>query len=284
MAEKMGNELATDDYALLDAGKGRRLERFGSVLVNRPAPMATGPRGLPPQAWQADLYYDLDQNAWRGTPPENWRVRFGPVTFSLAPLAQGQVGMFPEQSQNWAWLRNTLTAVGRPLSVLNLFGYTGGSTLAAASVEGVECCHVDAAKPAVRQARENAALSGLDTRPVRWIVEDALTFVRREEKRGRRYDAVVFDPPAFGRSDGKSWKLTRDLDALLTAIDGVLADTPLLVLFTCHDPQMGPDAMRTALRHMPKLRGENIETGEMVIPAEAGGNALALGHFVRWTA
>ena len=180
-------------YELLDAGDGRRLERFGDRVVDRPAPGATEPaRNL--SAWAAvDLRFETGVG-WRGE-VRPWTVTLDGLTFELRPTTSGQVGLFPEQTPNWQWLREHITPAAE---VLNLFGYTGGSTLVSAAM-GTRVVHVDAARPAVAWARRNAELSDFGDRPIRWIVDDAEAFVRREARRDRRYDAIVLDPPSYGR-------------------------------------------------------------------------------------
>ncbi len=241
-----------DQYRLLDFGEGRRLERFGGVAVDRPCPTAEGLAKAEPALWpSAELRFDRaesQQGAWSGAAamPEPWTLRCGALAFELKPTPQGQVGVFPEQAGNWRWIRRQVEAaasVGRPLRVLNLFAYTGGSTLAAAAA-GAEVVHVDAAKNVVAWARRNAQHSGLGACPIHWIVEDARKFVRRDVRRGGRYDAVILDPPSYGHGRrGEVWRLSKHLTGLLAACAELTGGRPRFVLLTCHTPGFGPQRL-----------------------------------------
>src|SRR5512143_2109889 len=227
-------------YELLDAGVRRRLERFGELIVDRPAPGADGFR-LTPAAWAAaDLRFDpgigWSGPAWRdgrdGLSP--WPVHIDGLTMELRPTSSGGLGLYPEHAANLAWLEAQVRArpADRRLEVLNLFAHTGLATLALARA-GASVVHVDGARSAVAWARRNAELSGLADRPIRWIVDDALGFVAREARRGRRYDGIVLDPPAFGRASGRAWRLESDLPELLAACRAI-ALPDAFVLLTAH--------------------------------------------------
>ena len=210
------------NYDLVDSGEGEKLERFGEVLMSRPDPQALWPKRLPESEWQkADAYFirDSDKAEWafRGTVPTEWPIDFGGLKFLIKPTAFKHTGLFPEQSSNWDWMRgliekakkDTTSADGSvaDVEVLNLFGYTGGATLACAQT-GAKVVHIDSSKSAVTWARQNAELSGLADKPIRWIVEDARLFVEREIRRERRYDAIIMDPPAFGHGvNDELWKI-----------------------------------------------------------------------------
>ena len=203
-----------DDYELLDVGDGMRLERFGSRIVVRPQPGAEGPRGDPDMWRSATLKYESGRG-WSGPDTgDPWQIAMDGLTIELRQTETGQVGLFPEQQQSWAWLRGR---AAQGMAVLNLFAYSGLATLVAAA-EGASVVHVDASRPTVAWARRNAELSGLAGRPVRWIVEDAAAFVAREVRRGRRYDGVVLDPPSYGHGPrGRGWRLEDDLAPMLRA-------------------------------------------------------------------
>ncbi len=231
-------------YELLDFGNGRRLERFGRLVIDRPCPAATDPRPTLPKAkWaKADARFDRDEEGqagrwiWKEQPLPAWTVDYGPFQLELKPSPVGQLGVFPEQAANWDWIARQVTASPRRLKVLNLFSYTGGSTLAAAAA-GAEVTHIDAAKNMVAQARRNAELSGLAEAPIRWIPEDAVKFVRREIKRGNRYDAVILDPPSYGHgARGEVWRLSKHLPRLLSLCIELTAERPAFLLLTCHTP------------------------------------------------
>lgn len=249
---------ATDDwpdYELVDFGGGRRLERFGPLLLDRPCPAAVAK----PQAasWRGvTARYDGDRAAdgvW--TPSAKaWdrdaacEVPLGGarrMTLGLTPTPAGQIGLFPEQLPNWRWIADRCARLAAAATdprprVLNLFGYTGGSTLAAAA-GGAEVTHIDASRPSVELARRNAERSGLAAAPIRWIVEDALRYCRREAKRGARYDGVVLDPPTYGHGPrGEAWRLERDLPELLALCAELVERSPRFFLATCHTPGVGP--------------------------------------------
>lgn len=245
-----------NQYELLDFGEGRRLERFAGVVVDRPCPTVEGTAKAEPALWRTAMLRfdrtDAQQNAWSGTEtlPTPWTLHGDALAFELKPTPQGQVGVFPEQADNWNWIRRQAESaanVGRPLRVLNLFAYTGGSTLAAAAA-GAAVVHVDAAKNIVAWARRNARRSGLDACPIHWIVEDARKFVRRELRRGSRYDAVILDPPSYGHGRrGEVWRLSKHLAGLLGACAELTGGRPRFVLLTCHTPRFGPERLAEML-------------------------------------
>ena len=211
---------ALDGYELIDFGEGRKLEQWGDILLDRPSPAAEGVRRQEPKRWQdADGRYerfggDSGTWSWRRKPPESWQVQWKELCFLLAPTPFGHVGLFPEQQGNWDWLARQSTKAA-PLKVLNLFAYSGASTLAV-SAEQNEVVHVDASKSSVNKARQNASASGLEKRTLRWIVEDVQRFCEREVRRGNQYDAFVIDPPAFGHGPkGERWDLEQHLAALI---------------------------------------------------------------------
>lgn len=229
--------MTPSDYEFLDCGNSRRLERLGGVVVSRPAPAAANRPGLGAAAWrQASLRFERD-GGWQGTAPEDWTVRFDGVTLRLRPAAAGQIGVFPEHARVAGMVLDYLCGAvpdGDSCQVLNLFAHTGLATLRLTTRPGATVAHVDAAAAAVRTAKENAELSGLADRPVRWLVDDALTFCRKELRRGNRYQTILADPPAFGRSGkGKEWKLERDFPELVTTLTELVVPGGRIFL-TCH--------------------------------------------------
>jgi 23S rRNA (cytosine1962-C5)-methyltransferase len=265
-------------YELIDVGDGRRLERFGDLIVDRPAPRAEGPR-LDAAAWStADLQFDRDAR-WlpaAATMPAAWPITVEGLELEHRPAAGGQVGLFPEQLELVPWLRQQVA--GGASSVLNLFAYTGLATLVLARA-GAAIAHVDASKPAVAWARRNAELSGLTDRPIRWLVDDALGFVRREARRRRRYDGVILDPPTYGHAGGTTWKLESDLGPLLDA-SGELLEPGGFVLLTSHTPEFWAGALSDALENAFGGR-RSIESGELTIEARSGAR-LELGAYARF--
>jgi len=268
------------DYELLDCGDGRRLERFSNIIADRPAPQAVWPKSGRVAGWRSvDAYYDRPDKGragWRDLSvfPEEWRIKVDGIALELRPSGNSQVGFFPEQLPNWRWLSERLQQAKRPVRLLNAFAYTGAATLAAsASANNVEVCHLDGARAAVSWARKNAILSGLDSRPIRWIVDDVMKFLMRELERGRSYDAFIIDPPAFGRGPGATWRLERDLPLMLELAGQLLSDTPCFVILSCHAPQLTSGNLADMLEKFDAFRGCKAEALDLVIPSRKG-NAL----------
>jgi len=277
-----------DQYRLLDFGDGRRLERFGKILLDRPCPAAEQRERANPDAWpNADARFEgrnEEKGVWaeRRELPQRWIVAHGALRLELKRTDFGHLGVFPEQAENWRWIAESVDRATRPLKVLNLFGYTGGSTMAAAG-GGAEVVHIDAAKNVVAWARRNAELSGLGAAPIRWIAEDATKFVRREIKRGNRYDAVILDPPSYGHGPrGEVWRLSTHLPQLLSLCGELTAGQPEFVLLTCHTPGHGPEQLRETMREQCGfLRSGRTEARPLSIPA-ADGRQLPCGAVLRW--
>ncbi len=273
-----------DGYELLDSGDGRKLERFGKIVLARPCSQAMWRPSLPPAEWsRADASFDREEgNRWHGRAnlPESWTIETAGIRFKLGGTDFGHLGIFPEQRAQWSWIRSRVAAaaaVGRHPSVLNLFAYSGGSTMAAA-LGGAEVCHLDASKGMVEWARENAALNGLSQSPVRWIVDDARKFMRRELRRGRRYDAVILDPPTFGRgAAGEMYKIERDLKETLDLAAELLSERPLFVLFSSHTPGMSPVAASNVVGQL--FADAKVEAGEMLL--EGSGLKCPSGVYCR---
>ncbi len=274
-----------DGYALLDAGDGARLERFGPVITDRPHAGALAPR-RDPDAWRtADLRFDREAGWSRQDdgPIEPWSVRIDDLEMGLRATDAGQVGLFPEHASTLGWLTEQVrTRAGdRAPDVLHLFAHTGLATLAMARA-GAAVAHVDASRPAVAWARENAGRNGLDDRPVRWLVDDASGFVAREVRRGRHYDGVVLDPPTYGHGGRgtRAWRIDTDLWPLLAATASLLAPDGF-VLLTAHTEDLGPDGLHDALRVALGVTADAADAGPLTLDSEAGGH-LDLGAFVRW--
>jgi 23S rRNA (cytosine1962-C5)-methyltransferase len=270
--------MTNSGYQLIDAGDGRRLERFGTRVVDRPAPsVADTPRRAGRDEWAAaHLRFDRERG-WAGDPQDPWTILLDDLTLELRPTGGGQLGLFPEHALAWPWLRDRAAARPAP-EVLHLFAYTGATTLALASA-GARVTHLDASRPAVAWARHNSELSGLRDRPIRWIVDDALAFVRREGRRGRRYAGLVLDPPTFGHGPaGTRWELDEALPALLEACAAV-ADPDAFVLLTAHTTALTPGDLASALEVAFGIPAE-LETGALELDAESGA-ILPLGVAAR---
>ncbi len=280
---------SSTDYELLDSGLEEKLERYGNVLLSRPDPQALWPRQLGEGGWakvQGRYIREGGEGKWevKKDLPKEWSVAFGGLQFLIRPTSFKHTGLFPEQLSNWDWMRETIQHARKPVSVLNLFGYTGGASLAAAQA-GASVTHVDASKTAVAWARENAAASGLADKPVRWITEDVIQFVKREIKRGTRYDAIVMDPPAFGHGpDGELWKIEEDLLPLMDLCAQLLSDNPLFVLMNGYAAGYSPLAFAYNLESFAKKLGGSIEYGDLTIEEKGSSRYLPCGIFARWRA
>jgi 23S rRNA (cytosine1962-C5)-methyltransferase len=296
----MGTMAPSTGHALLDVGEGRRLDRFGPVVLDRPLPVANGLRARDPGAWsRAAARFDrsiadaVEHAGWTtesGSPIEPWCIGEGALTVELRLAASGQVGWFPEQADDRVWVgnrvRDVLQAAERRAdtdtpAVLDLFAYTGGMTLAAA-IAGARVTHVDAARTAVAWARRNAELAGVSERPIRWIADDAVDFTRRERRRGRRYAGILLDPPTYGHgSGGRAWSLTRDVPGLLQDLAALLEPWPgSFLLLTSHTPGIGPDTMGGWL---DAALGPGRATSTDLRLVAASGAEVTLGTSVRWT-
>jgi len=281
-----------NDYELIDSGGGRKMERFGEVTLVRPAGQAAWHQALPETAWQdVSAGFDrADGNRWhnRHNLPDAWTVCIEGITFKLSSTDFGHLGVFPEQHVMWKWIRETVRErkekTGEAISVLNLFAYSGGSTLAAAQ-GGAEVCHLDASKGMVEWARENAALNHLQDAPIRWIVDDAIGFLKREIKRGRRYDGIILDPPSFGRGKrGEVFKIQDQLPDLLDLCRDLLSDQPAFLLLSCHTPEYSPMILKNLLTQWLKDLNGNADCGEMLLTGKPGVMPLPSGAYARWTA
>ena len=280
-----------DDYELLDSGDGRKLERFGKYVLARPCSQAMWRPTKPESDWnRADASFDReDGNRWHGRSnlPKEWTIETAGVKFKLGGTDFGHLGIFPEQRAQWRWIREEVEVIGRgrgegrgregKISVLNLFAYSGGSTMAAA-LGGAAVCHLDASKGMVEWARENARLNGLSERPIRWIVDDAHKFMKREIRRGHRYDAIILDPPTFGRgAGGEMYKIERDLKDTLALVRDLLSEKPHFVLFSSHTPGLSPIVAENILGQLfPQAK---LESGEMLL--EGSGLSCPSGIYCR---
>jgi len=276
----------SQDYELLDFGQGMKLERFGDVVVERPCPAAESApayAGSPPDSIFTRQTSSQRNGKWthRKQPPPDWQIRFEDICLELSCKPTGQVGVFPEQRPNWQWIKKQVAR--RPgAKVLNLFAYTGASTIAAAAA-GAAVTHIDGAKSVVGWARRNAAHSGLESAPIRWIVEDAVKFVEREVKRGNRYDGIILDPPSYGHGPkGEEWKLSRDLFDLLGDCKQLLSSDPLLFLLSCHTPGFGAPELSAALSTcLFGSCGAGVKTRSLSLQTTSG-RRLPAGHAAYW--
>ena len=277
------------DYELLDCSGGERLERWGNVVLIRPDPQVIWNTPKEHPLWhRADARYVRSKEGgghWecRRQLPEAWNINYKDLQFKISPTGFKHTGLFPEQAVNWDMMREKITGAGRSIKVLNLFAYTGGATLAAASASA-SVCHVDAAKGMVHWARENAELSSLAERPIRWIVDDCAKFVEREIRRGNTYDAIIMDPPSYGRGPGgEVWKLEDQIYDLVKLCTGVLSDEPLFFLLNSYTTGLSASAMAYVLGVNMQKFGGGVSAEEIGLPVTASGMVLPCGSSAIWS-
>ena len=276
------------DFELLDCSKGEKLERWGKYYLVRPDPQAIWDTPRRNKHWndRAARYRRSEPGggSWdKGGLPSNWQIHYGELTFNVKPMNFKHTGLFPEQAANWDWAMAKIRAAGRPISVLNLFGYTGAATVACAKA-GAQVCHVDAAKGTVVWGKENAAASGLADAPIRWIVDDCGKFVEREIRRGRRYDAIIMDPPSYGRGPGgEVWKLEQNLWPFVSLCAGVLSDDPLFVIINSYTTGLSASVLSYVTESIfTKKFGGRSDSQELGLPVTDSGLYLPCGATCRW--
>ncbi|MDR2360616.1 MAG: class I SAM-dependent methyltransferase [Oscillospiraceae bacterium] len=283
------------DYALLDCGGGERLERWGEYVLIRPDPTAIWDTDRSRnELWRTPDARYVRSRSGGGTwdvinpqLPNSWNISYLDLTFRVNLMNFKHTGIFPEQAANWNWIRKRIGGNMRKttINVLNLFAYTGASTLACAAA-GAAVCHVDAAKGMVDRARTNAKLSGLEDKPIRWITDDCREFVRREARRGRGYDAIIMDPPSYGRgTKGEMWKLEDDLYGFCKMCTEILSDDPSFVLINSYTAGLSPATLTYIAESTFSLRFHNAhtESRELAIKSEDSGLFLPAGASCRWT-
>ncbi len=281
------------DYALLDSGNGRKLERFGAYVLARPCAQAVWRPRLASADWEtAHAAFDRESgNRWhsREKLPDEWNVEVDALRFRLSSTDFGHLGIFPEQRESWRWIGERVQAARaaagqEPVRVLNLFAYSGGSTLAAARA-GAEVCHLDASAGMVEWARANAALNALAQAPIRWIVDDAHKFLARELRRGRRYEGIILDPPSFGRgAGGEVYKIERDLPQTLDLCRQLFSAAPRFLLLSAHTPGITPVVLENLLAERFEAVPGRLASGEMALAGAAGVRPLPSGCMARWEA
>ncbi len=279
---------AWQDFELIDCADGEKLERWGNYFLVRPDPQAIWSTPRLDGRWNSpDAQYhrsDTGGGRWSRTRlPESWLIGYRDLTFHVKPMNFKHTGLFPEQATNWDWVSRVIRSAGRDVSVLNLFGYTGAATLACAKA-GASVCHVDAAKGMVAWGKENAVSSGLAEAPIRWIVDDCAKFVEREIRRGRRYDAIIMDPPSYGRGPGgEVWKLEKDLWPFVSLCAKVLSDAPLFVLINSYTTGLSPSVLTYLTESIfTKKYGGKSEAQELGLPVTDSGLVLPCGASCRW--
>lgn len=276
------------DYEIIDASDGEKLERWGDYILIRPDPQIIWKTPRKNPLWkQADGVYERSSKgggAWtRSRLPESWNIHYGNFVFNIKPMGFKHTGLFPEQADNWDFILREIRGSGRKIKLLNLFAYTGAASVAALAA-GAEVCHVDASKGMVAWAKENVKSSGLEHEKIRYIVDDCMKFVQREIRRGNRYDAVVLDPPSYGRGPGgEVWKLEESIFEFLTAVKNVLSEEPLFVILNSYTSGLSAKTMETVLKaaFMPEFAGE-CESEELLLDIKDSGLKLACGSTARF--
>ena len=277
------------DYKLLDATDGFRLESWGGVILVRPDPQVVWKFEKKSPMWEkAHAVYHRSSKGggeweYRKKFPAEWNIKYDNMTFKVTPTGFKHTGIFPEQATNWDEYAKMIAKEGRELNILNLFGYTGGATLACAAA-GAKVCHVDASKGVVAWGKENAQLSGLGDRPIRWIVDDCIKFVQREIRRGNKYDGIIMDPPSYGRGpNGEVWKLEDNIFQLLELCSQILSDDPLFVAVNSYTTGVSPSVMEYMLDVMmrDKYKGK-VSAQEIGLTVQSTGMALPCGSTAFW--
>ena len=277
------------DYELLDCSGGEKLERWGQYVLRRPDPQAIWQTPKDRDWDRADAVYRRSESGggrWiKSEVPASWQIREGNLTFQVKLMNFKHTGIFPEQAANWAFIDDVIRHAGRSVRVLNLFAYTGAASLAAAAA-GATVCHVDAAKGMVAWAKENAAASGLSDKPIRWIVDDCRKFVEKEIRRGKTYDAIIMDPPSYGRGPtGEVWKLEDSLWDFLQLCCGVLSEKPLFVLISSYPTGLSPSVLTYLSETVFSARwGGKSDSQELGLPVTKSGLTLPCGAACRWLA
>lgn len=278
-----------NDYELLDASDGERLERWGEVILIRPDPQIIWKTPREHPMWKRAHARYLRSNTGGGrweeyrTVPGMWKIKYRELTFQLKTMGFKHTGIFPEQAVNWDFVGKKIREADRPVKVLNLFGYTGAATLACASA-GAEVCHVDASKGMVAWARENAAASGLSDKPVRWLVDDCVKFVQREQRRGNTYDGIIMDPPSYGRGPGgEVWKLEEQLYPLVQLCAPLLSKDALFFVLNSYTTGLSPSVMAYLLGTLLQTQfGGSVSADEIGLPVTQSGLVLPCGNTAIW--
>ncbi len=279
-----------DDYELLDCGNGLKLERFGSYRFMRPEHQAVWKPALSPKEWDgADAVFlptsDESGGKWqynRKIEPQ-WKLHYQDLAFMCRTSNSRHLGVFPEQATHWDWIREQISAYHKPVNVLNLFGYTGLASLAAVKA-GATVTHLDASKKSIQYAKENQQLSGLENKPIRWIIDDAVKFVSREARRGVHYEGIILDPPKFGRGPkGEVWEFFKMLPYLLQEIKPVLASKPLFLVITAYAIRASALSLHYSIQEMMKSYQGTLSSGELVVTEKSAGRILSMAITTRWS-
>ena len=284
-------EIARDwkDYEIIDMSNGEKLERWGNIILTRPDPQIIWKEKTFPEKWKtANARYSRSNTgggAWQYNKkmPDAWQVKYKDLTFNIKPMGFKHTGLFPEQAVNWDWMINKIKTSGRKdIKVLNLFAYTGGATVAC-SYAGASVCHVDSSKGMVAWAKENIASSGLSDRPVRFIIDDVTKFVQREIRRGNKYDAIIMDPPSYGRGkNGEVWQFENNISDLVELCEQVLSDNPLFFLINSYTTGISSKVLENILSLKIRRKNGKLSSGEIGLPMKDSNLVLPCGIYGRW--
>jgi len=278
------------DYELLDSGDGQKFERFGQYRFIRPEHQAIWKPALSRKEWSiVDAVFqatnDESGGKWKFNRPiePEWEMRYKTINFMARTSNSRHLGVFPEQATHWDWIQKKVSASNKPMQVLNLFGYTGLASLAAAE-SGALVTHVDASKKSIQYAKENQSLSRMDDKPIRWIVDDAVKFVKREARRGVRYDGIILDPPKFGRGPkGEVWEFFKMLPYLLEEVKPVLAVKPVFLVITAYAIRASALTLHYSIDEMMRGFKGGITSGELAIQEKSAGRIISMAIFTRWS-
>jgi 23S rRNA (cytosine1962-C5)-methyltransferase len=277
------------DYDLIDSGEGRRLERYGKYLLDRPDPQIIWKKTLPVGVWQkADAFFErttADKGRWniKNKIPEKWEIEHNDIKFWVKLSPFKHTGVFPEQSTQWDYVYQNIDSKRRPINLLNLFAYTGIASLFAAKA-GARVTHLDSSKPAITWANENRSLNKMDDFPIRWIIDDALTFTEREIKRGVKYDAIIMDPPIYGHGpSGEIWDFNRDFPKLLANCKQILSGDPIFVLVNAYAISSSSITLANTINDYFGDLGGNLDNGELTLKEKSAGRLLSTGIWARWS-
>lgn len=276
------------DYEVIDTSKGEKLERWGKYILLRPDPQVLWDTPKKNPAWKhLNAHYHRSKKGggeWEFFDlPEQWSIHYRDLTFHLKPFSFKHTGLFPEQAANWDWFSDLIKNANRPVKVLNLFAYTGGATCAAAKA-GASVTHVDASKGMVTWAKENAQASGLADAPIRWIVDDCVKFVEREIRRGNHYDAIIMDPPSYGRGPkGEIWKIEEKIHPFIALCEKLLSDDPLFFLVNSYTTGLAPAVLTYLIStEIVTKHGGTVISDEIGLPVSSNGLVLPCGAAGRW--
>lgn len=276
------------EYKLLDAGDGEKIESWNGIVLRRPDPQVIWPWTKPDMNNKVDARYHRSKTGgghweYKKGIPQNWNINYNSLTFNVEPTCFKHTGLFPEQAVNWDWMSNIIEGAGRPISILNLFAYTGGATCACLEA-GASVCHVDASKGMVNWAKKNVELSKLSNKPVRFIIEDCMKFVQREIRRGKSYDGIIMDPPSYGRGPkGELWKLESELFTLIDTLKEVMSERPLFFLVNSYTSGLSSQVPANMLELAIKSKYQGrVNSGEIGLPIENSNIILPCGNYARW--